>query len=79
MTRSYYQMKSASASAPFANALFPCAHSARNIVMILDAIILASIIVCALAVRLSVLVLALLVLILLVLEQVNKPTARMSA
>ena len=84
MTRTYFQMKSNSASAPSANAAFACAHSAHNIVMTLGAIIMASIIICALAVRLSILCLSLLVLVLLavllvLVEKVNMPTARLTA
>ena len=82
MTRTYFQMKSNSASAPSANAAFACAHSAHNIVMILGAIIVASIIICALAVRLSILallVLVLLAVLLVLVERVNMPTARLTA
>ena len=78
MTHTCFNMMTASASAPSANAFFGCAHTARNIVIALGAIIMASIIICALAVRLS--ILALLVLVLLVLvEKVNTPTARLTA
>ena len=80
MTRTYSKMMS-SASASSANAFSCCAHTARNIAMVLGAIIVASIIICALAVRLctlSLLVFVLLALLVLV-EKVNKPTARMSA
>ena len=82
MTRTYFQMKSNSASAPSANASFACAHTAHNIVMTLGAIIMASIIICALAVRLSILallVLVLLAVLLVLVEKVNMPTARLTA
>ena len=82
MTRTYFQMKSNSASAPSANASFACAHTAHNIVMTLGAIIMASIIICALAVRLSILallVLVLLAVLLVLVERVNMPTARLTA
>ena len=81
MFNSYTNMMSGYASASFANAAFTCAHTARNIVVVLGAILMASIIICALAVRLSTLALLVLVLlaILLVAKQVNTPRARMTA
>ena len=82
MTRTYFNMMSASASAPSANASFGCAHTAHNIVLVLGAILMASIIICALAVRLSILallVLVLLAVLLVLVEKVNQPTACMTA
>jgi len=85
MTRTYFNMKSGSASALSANAFFCCAQTAHNtIAMILGAIIMASIIICALAVRLSILRLSLLVLVLLaallvLVEKENMPTVSLNA
>ena len=81
MTHTYSHMMSAFASAPSANAFFGCAHTARNIVLVLGAVIMASIIICTLAVRLSILALLGLVLvaILLVREKVNTPRACLTA
>lgn len=76
MFNSYTNNMSGYASASSANAAFSCAHTARNIVVVLGAILMASIIICALAVRLSILCLSLLVLVLLVLvKKENQPTA----
>ena len=82
MTHTYFQMMSNSAFASSVNASFTCAQAARNIVMTLGAIIVASIIICALAVRLSILallVLVLLAVLLVLVEKVNMPTARLTA